>query len=112
MSRQLLGLPAGAQQRIWWKGPPALREDGAPSASLGHPRAQAAPAHPGTQPERRGGVPGPQQLASARLKVEESALSTHVSTPQASQDDRLDCAARDGAPASGKGPTEGPPRSL
>ena len=52
-------------------------EDRAPSASLDHPRAQAAPTHPGAQRRQLEGLPWPQQPASGRPKVEDSPLSTN-----------------------------------
>ena len=41
-------------------------EDSAPSASLDHPKAQAAPTHPGAQRRQLEGLPWPQQPASGR----------------------------------------------
>ena len=41
-------------QPLWLKWPSALPEDSAPSASLDHLKAQAAPAHPRAQPEPLG----------------------------------------------------------
>ena len=56
--------------------PSTLFEDTAPSAFLGHLKAQAAPTHPRAPPEQLGGSPWPQQPASGRPKVEESPLSS------------------------------------
>ena len=56
----------------WCKGPSALTEDGAPSASLDHLKAPAAPTHPGAPPPPRAGSPWPQELASGRPNVDES----------------------------------------
>ena len=53
-----------------------LSDDTAPSASLGHLEAQAAPTHPRAPPEPLGSSPWPQELASGRPKVEGSPLST------------------------------------
>jgi len=53
-----------------------LSDDTAPSASLDHLEAQAAPTHPGAPPEHLGGLPWPQELASGRPKVEDFPLST------------------------------------
>ena len=53
-----------------------LSDDTAPSASLDHLEAQAAPTHPRAPPEQLGGSPWPQQPASGRPKVEESPLSS------------------------------------
>ena len=55
----------------WCKGPSALTEDGAPSASLDHLKAPAAPTHPGAPPEPLGCSPWPLQPASGRSKDEE-----------------------------------------
>ena len=46
-------------------------EDGAPSASLGHLKAQAAPVHPRAPPEHRAASPRAQEPGSGRPKVEE-----------------------------------------
>ena len=51
--------------------PSALPEHTAPSASLDHSKAQAAPAHPGAPPPPRGGSPRPPYPASRRSKVED-----------------------------------------
>ena len=53
------------------KGPPTPSDGSAPSASLDHLEAQAAPAHPRTQ---LGGSRRPRELASGRAKVEDSHL--------------------------------------
>ena len=53
-----------------------LSDDTAPSASLDHLEAQAAPTHPRAQPEPLGSLPWPQELASGRPKVEDLPLST------------------------------------
>ena len=55
---------------------PALPEDGAPSASLDHPKAPAAPTPLTARPEQLGSLPRPQELASGRPKVEEAPLPT------------------------------------
>ena len=47
-------------------------EDGAPSASLDCPKAQAAPTHPGAPPERLGSSLWPSQPASGLPKAEDS----------------------------------------
>ena len=60
----------------WFKMASTLSDDTAPSASLDHLEAQAAPTHPGAQPEPLGSLPWPQELASGRPKVEEFPLST------------------------------------
>ena len=60
----------------WWKVPSTLFEDSAPSASLDHLKAQAAPAHPRARPEQLAGSPWPQQPASGRPAVERLPLST------------------------------------
>ena len=54
----------------------ALSDDTAPSASLDHLEAQAAPTQPRAQPEPLGSLPWPQELASGRPKVEDLSLST------------------------------------
>ena len=59
----------------WCKMPSALSDATAPSASLDHLQARAAPTHPGAPPEHIGGSPRPQEPASGRPKVEESPLS-------------------------------------
>ena len=46
----------------WLKVASTLPEDRAPSASLHHLKAQAAPTHPRAQPQQLGGLPWPQQL--------------------------------------------------
>ena len=53
-----------------------LSDDTAPSASLDHLEAQAAPTHPRAPPEPLGSLPWPQELASGRPKVEDFPLST------------------------------------
>ena len=50
----------------WYQVPSTLFDDTASSATLDHLKAQAAPTHPGAQPERRGGLPWLQELASGR----------------------------------------------
>ena len=52
----------------WWKVPSALSEDSAPSASLGHLKARAAPTHPGAQPDEawRGLRSSPQAAPNLR----------------------------------------------
>ena len=62
--------------RGWLKVPPALPDDTAPSASLDHLRAQAAPEHPRLKPEPLGSLPRPQEPCSGRSKVEDFPLST------------------------------------
>ena len=54
------------------KVPSVLFDDTAPSASLDHRKAQAAPIHPRAPPEHLGGSPWPQQAASGRPKLEVS----------------------------------------
>ena len=46
--------------------PPALPDGTAPSASVGHLKAQAARTHPGAKPEHLGSPPWPQERASGR----------------------------------------------
>ena len=53
----------------WLEVPPALFGGTAPSASLDHLEAEAAPAHPGAPPEHLGSLAWPQHPASGRLKV-------------------------------------------
>jgi cullin 1 len=53
-----------------------LFEDSAPSASLDHLNAEAAPMHPTAKPEPLGSSPWPQEPASGRPKVEVVPLST------------------------------------
>ena len=53
-----------------------LSDDTAPSASLDHLEARAAPTHPRALPEPLGGIPWPQELASGRPKVEDVPFST------------------------------------
>ena len=60
----------------WFKMTSTLSDDTAPSASLDHLEAQAAPTHPRAPPEQLGGSPWPQHPASGRPKVEESPLAT------------------------------------
>ena len=60
--------------------PPALPDGPAPSASLDHLEAQAAPAHPRAPAEHLGSSAWLQELASGRPKVEDAPLST---APQA-----------------------------
>ena len=48
-----------------WKTPSALLDDRAPPASPDHPKARLAPTHPGAPPPQRGGLPWPQEPASA-----------------------------------------------
>ena len=67
---------AEAEQSRWSKMASTLSDDTAPSASLDHLEAQAAPTHPRAQPEPLGSLPWPQELASGRPKVEEFPLST------------------------------------
>merc|ERR1712185_241643 len=55
-------------------------DDRAPSASLDHLKARAAPSHPGAPPEPLRSSPWPQEPASGRPKVEFSPLSTTRST--------------------------------
>ena len=57
-----------------------LSDDTAPSASLDHLEAQAAPTHPRAQPEPLGILPRPQELASGRPKVQDFPLSTTSQT--------------------------------
>ena len=52
------------------KSPSALCDDPAPCARLVAPTAQAAPPHPGAQPEPLGSSPWPEQPASGRPKVQ------------------------------------------
>ena len=47
--------------RSWLKIPSALPDDTAPTASLGHLKAQAAPMHPRAKPEPLGSSPWPQE---------------------------------------------------
>ena len=58
------------------KTPSTLPEDPAPSASLDHLKAQAAPTQATVQPQPLGSLPWPQELASGRPKVEDLSLST------------------------------------
>ena len=60
----------------WLNAASALSEDSAPSASLDHLKAWAAPTHPGAPPEQVGGLPWPQQPASGRPKDADAPLST------------------------------------
>ena len=53
----------------WLKAAATLSDDTAPSASLDHLEAQAAPTHPRAPPEHLGGLPWPQEPASGRPKV-------------------------------------------
>ena len=53
-----------------------LPDDSAPSASLDHLEAQAAPTHPRAPPGPLGSLPWPQELASGWPKVEDVPLST------------------------------------
>ena len=53
-----------------------LFEDSAPSASLDHLNAEAAPMHPTAKPEPLGSSPWPQEPASGHPKVEVVPLST------------------------------------
>ena len=58
-----------------------LSDDSAPSASLDHLEAQAAPTHPKAPPEHLGSLPWPQEPATGRPKVEDSPLSTSRRLP-------------------------------
>ena len=60
----------------WFQMPSALPDETAPSASLGHLQAQAAPMHPGAPPEPLGSSPWPQELASGWPKDEEVPFAT------------------------------------
>ena len=60
----------------WLKTAPVLSDDAAPSASLDHLEARAAPTQPRAQPGPLGSLPWPQKLASGRPKVEDFPLST------------------------------------
>ena len=62
------------------KMPSAPPEDG---ASVDHPKAQAAPAHPGAPPEHLGGSPRPSPPASGRRKVEDSPMFPRLPPAQA-----------------------------
>ena len=64
------------QHASWFKMASTLSDDTAPSASLDHLEAQAAPTHPRAPPEPLGSLPWPQELASGRPKVEDLPLST------------------------------------
>ena len=68
------GTTQGATSR--WKGPSTPPDDGAPSASLDHLEAQAAPTHPGAPPPPRGGSPWPPPPASGRARAENSSRAT------------------------------------
>ena len=58
------------QSCSWFKMASTLSDDTAPSASLDHLEAQAAPMQPRAQPEPLGGLPWPQEPGSGRPKVE------------------------------------------
>ena len=60
----------------WFQMPSALPDETAPSASLGHLQAQAAPMHPGAPPEPLGSSPWPQEPGSGRPKGDDFPLST------------------------------------
>ncbi len=68
------GTTQGATSRC--KRPSTLPDDGAPSASLDHLEAQAAPTHPGAPPPPRGGSPWPPPPASGRARAENSSRAT------------------------------------
>ena len=57
--------------RSWFKPASTLPDDPAPSASLDHLQAQAAPTHPGAPPEPLGSLRWPQEPASGRPKDDE-----------------------------------------
>ena len=61
-------LAGGLERGSWFKMASTLSDDTAPSASLDHLEAQAAPTQPRAQPEPLGSLPWPQELASGRLK--------------------------------------------
>ena len=65
-----------AENASWFIMASTLSDNTAPSASLDHLEAQAAPTQPRAQPEPLGSLPWPQELASGRPKVEEFPLST------------------------------------
>ena len=66
----------GCRRASWLKMASTLCGDSAPSASLDHGEAQAAPTHPRARPQQLGSLPWPPELASGRPKVEDVPLST------------------------------------
>ena len=72
-----LFLLGGSQGLVSWLNvPSALSEDSAPSASLGRPKAQAAPMHPGAKPEPLGSSPWLREAGSGHPNNEGFPLST------------------------------------
>jgi hypothetical protein len=70
------GCGCGPRSSSWLKTLPALPDDPAPSASLDHLSAQAAPTHPRAPTEHIGSSPWPQGRASGRPNVEDFPLPT------------------------------------
>ena len=79
LRRQAAGL-----RRSWFKTASTPSDDTAPSARPVPPGALAAPTHPRAPPEHLGSSPRPQEPASGRPKVEESAFNPQAATPRSS----------------------------